>query len=103
MPVHDVLNDELNLEVLQKVVGRNIAGIITQREIEQIKSGHDVGVIADGAGEGAAANRATCRYALIVDDERRRVVMEPVGSIVHEAGDAPRPAAPAQARARSQT
>src|SRR2546423_1416751 len=37
MSVHDILDDELNLDVLQIVVGGVVLGVIAQRQIEPVK------------------------------------------------------------------
>src|SRR5262245_46983448 len=98
MLVHHVLNDELKSNVLQIRVGRSISGVIADRQIEPIPTGHNVGVAVDEAGEGAASHGASRSLATIVDVERGTVVVEIVGAMIHEAGDAPRPVAPAQTR-----
>src|SRR5262249_47444185 len=56
----------------------------------------EIGVVVLSARECASADRRACRHAGSVDVWRRVLVAEGVCCVVHEAGDAPRPVAPAQ-------
>src|ERR1700680_799958 len=64
---HDVLDDQLDIDSLQVIVRRYIAGVVAERQIERIKRRFDLGVVADRAGEGTAAGIAARGRALEID------------------------------------
>ena len=67
--IQEILHRELDVDSFQIIIRGQITGIVTQRQIDGVPRRNDIGVIADGAGEGAAAGGASRNLALIVDVE----------------------------------
>src|SRR6185437_3142392 len=99
MPVHEILHDDLNTDMLQVVVHRIVSGVITQRQIEQIIGRLEVGVTGHETGEGSTAYRPAGRNAAIVDIGRRGLRVEEMRVVIDKTRHAPRPVAPAQTAA----
>src|SRR5262245_53797548 len=99
MLIEYVLNDQLDADILQIVVRRLIARVVTERQIEAIEGRQQVVVPAVEARE-----RSTCRgpkrcrrTEIAIDVRRRTLRVVVVAEVVHEPGDIPRSVAPAEA------
>src|SRR4051794_30649255 len=94
MLARNVLNDHLDTDVLQIGIGRRIARVIAQGKVKGVPGRLNIRVVMDETWERPAGKRSPCRRALEVHIRRRGLGMEIMRFILHEAGHAPRTAAP---------
>src|ERR1051326_7310277 len=98
MLIHQVRNNQLDTQVLQVVVGRGIARIIANRQIEGQPRGLDVGVASDQARECTTGLSTAGGRASIVYVRRIRLRVEEVRLVVGKTGHTPGAVAPSHAR-----
>ena len=96
MLAHQVLDDQLNANVLQIGVGGRIAGVVPEGQIERVPSRLHIRIIVDQARERSARKRAARCGALEVHVRRPALRVIIVRLVIHKAGEAPRPGAPAE-------
>src|SRR5690349_5972077 len=52
MLIQQVQDRQIDPDMLQEIIGGQVAGVITQRQIERVPRRFNIAVVADGAGEG---------------------------------------------------
>src|SRR5882672_12138359 len=109
MPVHQVLNNQLNTEMLQVCVRGVVPCVIADREIEGVIGWLDVVVVVDQAGEdwdtccSPRAHRAASHQALGIDVWWGVLRVEEMRLVIHKTGNRPRTIGPAETRPVTQS